>query len=116
VYPSTLTHSQLQAALEPQEGAAAARAALASQGKELLGSHSALLAAKRVASERESGLRVLQQEVWELKQRAARQGQLLAAFAGELSHAMGLSDERPAGGRSERGRALDALAANYCAR
>jgi len=76
---------QLQKALEPQEGAAAAaRAVIAAQERELLGSHSALLAARRAAAEKDAALRVLQQEAWELKQRSARQGQLLDAFASEL--------------------------------
>lgn len=78
---------QLQRALAPQEGAAAAaRERLSAQERELLGSHSALLAARRAAGESHSALRALKAEAWEAKQLAGRQGQLLGAFAGELFH------------------------------
>jgi hypothetical protein len=83
---------QLQKSLEPQEGAAAAaRAQIAAQERELLASHSALLAARRAAGEKEVALRALKGEAWGLKQLVARQRQLLDAFAGELFQVGGLS-------------------------
>lgn len=79
------SNPQLQKDLAPQDAAgAAARQAISAQERELLTSHSALLAARRLAGEKDAALRAAKQEAWHLKHLAARQGQLLDSFSGEL--------------------------------